>query len=86
MRPLVEPIKRSTPPRTTVETESLSKMPCDLAKEAAGLGCSSGHPVAAFAAVLFQQLHIGDDHATVGGLAHGVNGEQGDAKLLILID
>jgi len=33
-------------------------------------------PAAAFAAVLFQQLHIGDDHAAVGGLAHVVDGEQ----------
>ncbi len=33
-------------------------------------------PAAAFAAVLFQQLHIGDDHAAVGSLAHVVNGEQ----------
>ena len=27
--------------------------------------------------VLFQQLHIGDGHAPVHGLAHVVNGEQG---------
>ena len=30
------------------------------------------------AAVLFQQLHIGDGHAPVDGFAHVVNGQQGE--------
>jgi hypothetical protein len=30
------------------------------------------------AAVLFQQLHVGDRHAAVHGFAHVVNGHQGD--------
>ncbi len=34
--------------------------------------------MAALAPVLFQQLHIGDDHAAVGGFAHVVDGEQSD--------
>ena len=38
------------------------------------------HPAAALAAVLFQHLHIGDGHAAVDGLAHVVDGEQGDLR------
>ena len=30
------------------------------------------------AAMLFQQLHVGDGHATVHGFAHVVDGQQGD--------
>lgn len=36
------------------------------------------HKAAGFAAVLFQQLDIGDGHAPVHGFAHVVDGEQGD--------
>ena len=28
--------------------------------------------------MLFQQLHVGDRHASVHGFAHVINGEQGD--------
>ena len=37
----------------------------------------SRHPAAALAAVLFQELHITNDHAAVDRLAHVVDGEQG---------
>ena len=33
---------------------------------------------ARLAAMLFQQLHVGDRHAAVHGFAHVVDGEQGD--------
>ena len=38
----------------------------------------SRHPAAALAPVLFQQLHVRDDHAAVDRFAHVVDGEQGD--------
>jgi len=37
---------------------------------------AAGHKAPRLAAVLFQQLHIGDDHAPVHGFAHVVDGEQ----------
>ena len=36
------------------------------------------HPTPTLAAMLLQHLHIGDRHAPVDGLAHVVDGEQGD--------
>ena len=36
------------------------------------------HPTPTLAAVLLQYLDIGHDHAAVDGLAHVVDGEQGD--------
>ena len=37
-----------------------------------------GNERARLAAMLFKQLHIGDDHAPVDGFAHVVDGQQGD--------
>ena len=34
------------------------------------------HPAAALATVLFQQLHVRNHHAAVGGLAHVIDGQQ----------
>jgi hypothetical protein len=39
---------------------------------------SGGYERPAFTPMLFQQLDIAHDHATVGGLAHVVDGEQAD--------
>ena len=47
-------------------------------------GCS--HPTARFAAMLFQQLHIGDRHAAVHGFAHVVNGQKGEQKPIQIND
>jgi hypothetical protein len=44
----------------------------------AGLVLSGGYERPAFTPMLFQQLDIAHDHATVGGLAHVVDGEQAD--------
>jgi len=35
--------------------------------------------------MLFAHAHVGDRHAPVNRLAHVINGQQGDAKLLIYI-
>jgi len=36
------------------------------------------HPIPRLASVLFQQAHVGDDHAAVRRFAHVINGEQAD--------
>ncbi len=50
----------------------------------ARLFATARHPVPRLAAMLFEQLDVGDGHAAVDRLAHVVDGEQADAKPLIL--
>ena len=49
-------------------------------------GANRRHPVPRLAAVLFQQLDVGDDHAAIDRLAHVVDGEQAEAKSLFFLD
>ena len=49
-----------------------------LSKRLTSLRLLLSNEATRLAAVLFQELHIGDRHAPVHGFAHVVDGEQGD--------